>query len=231
MYMGTFCTMCVDLKSLQNHLTTRKEDIPFWLWASWWSKSNISVVKREESAYLYQEKLTRLSLLGTVHNFPWWPMRPLGMTEWHPLHFSQLWISPKNYQMGTNVPLEDLCLWAVPLVYTSATYNWQVGISQIVRGFGRSPHQPLWTFAFCISQDADCHDHSVVKTHLCLPKKRPLWLYKNGSVALLFHPTVVLHPEMGRIPEEHDIISRCCWCVPQTTEICQAWYCGNDHSC
>lgn len=230
MYMGTFCTICIDLKSLQNHLTIRTEDIAFLLWASWWSKSNISVVKREESAYLYQENLTRLSLLGTVHNFPWWFIRPLSMTEWHPLHFSQVWISPKNYQVGTNAPLKDLCLWVLPLVYISVTYNWQVGIRQIARGFCRSLHQPVWTFALCISKDGDCHGHNVVKTHLCLPKKRPLWLHKNGSIALLFHPTI-LHPEVGRLPEEHDIISRCCWCVPRTTEICQAWYCGDDHSC
>lgn len=107
--------------------------------------------------------------------------------------------------MGTNVPLKDLCLWVLPLVYISVTYNWQVGIRQIARGFCRSLHQPVWTFVFCISKDGDCHGHSVVKTHLCLPKKRPLWLHKNGSIALLFHPTIVLHPEVGRLPEEHDL--------------------------
>ncbi|KAK2515301.1 hypothetical protein Q9966_015441 [Columba livia] len=41
-------------------------------------------------------------------------------------HGQQVWISPKNYQMGTNVPLKDLCLWVLPLVYISVTYNWQV---------------------------------------------------------------------------------------------------------
>lgn len=49
-HMKTFCTMCIDLKSLQSCLTMRKEDIPFWWWASWWRPS-VWFVKRKGRVY------------------------------------------------------------------------------------------------------------------------------------------------------------------------------------
>lgn len=102
------------------------------------------------------------------------------MTEGHPLPFSQVWISPKNYQMGTNVPLKDLCFWVLPLVYISVTYNWQVGIKQIVRGFCRSLHQPVWTFVFCYLQRwrlpwPQCCEDTSVSTQKKTPVATQKW--------------------------------------------------------
>lgn len=149
------------------------------------------------------------ALLGTgvqpattaLHHFPQQFMRSWSMTEWHFLHSSLLWIFPRDY----HIPLKAECHWTASLECVHVPHNWQVGMSQRVWGFV----DPCFELSAFLSQQTDWHGHSAVETHL--------------DSCDYHYPNRVLYPETGRLPGEHDTISRCFWCVPQTTEVSQDW--------
>lgn len=175
--MRTFCTTCIDLKSLQSHLTLRKEDIPFWWWASWWRPSVLCVRRRKKKGRAYFSYTfyplpswgSRGALLGTgvqpattaVHNFTQQSIRSWSMTEQHTLHSSSLWIFPRDY----HIPLKAKCHCTISWECVHAPHNWQVGISQRVWSLVDPclNHYELLPF---LSQETETDTDNVVETHL-----------------------------------------------------------------